>query len=64
MKQLIHIDIPDEEGNSQCFERQGGFFVAVSAFWAIWRYGIGRITIGEEDDTEEVQSDDVTTKIS
>lgn len=52
----IHVDIPDENGNSQCFERQGNFFHAVSVLWAIWRYGVGRIEIGETEDTEELVS--------
>lgn len=50
MKQIIHIDIPDDKGDSQCFERTGGFLVAVQALWAIWRYGVGRITIGEDEE--------------
>ena len=50
MKQVIHIDIPNEEGKNECYEKVGGFFTAIAALYAIWRYGKGRIIIGEEDE--------------
>ena len=46
MKQ-IHIDIPNEKGESVCYEKMGGFFSALGALYAVWRYGIGRIEIGD-----------------
>ena len=44
---MIHVDIEDETGKTNCFEKEGGFFSAVGALFAIWRYGKGRIEIGD-----------------
>lgn len=50
MKNLIHVDIENPEGEVECYERTGGFLIAVMSLFAIWRYGRGRIQIGEDDE--------------
>ena len=59
MKQRIHIDIPDEKGETQCFEKVGGFWSAVGALFAVWRYGKGRIEIGDLDKGTEEKSEEM-----
>jgi hypothetical protein len=54
MKNLIHIDIRNEEGENECYEKHGGFFTALLALYAIWRYGEGRVQIGEEPEEKVV----------
>ena len=52
MKKLIHVDIENPEGEVECYEREGGFFIAFMSLFAVWRYGKGRVQIGEDEDNE------------
>lgn len=45
MKRLITVTITNDKGNFDYYESEGGFWLAVKALWAIFRYGHGAINI-------------------